>query len=441
MVNERVSGRALRTWILVSVLALVAAACAGEEAEITTTADTTTSPTAETTTTAGDAGTGGETIVLEFWSWNNEGAYPIVHEEAELRFEADNPGVDVQRTYIPFADYMTKLRASLTAGQPPDITQVPWTGEFVDLVDNGQLASLESVFTEGFPEFFSPIADIASIDGVPYAIPLDVNSLQIAYNKDIFTELGLEIPRTTEELIAAAQALDTAGLFGVAVGTKDQWAGGDLWFAQLAYTDPTNTLIVQADAGKAEWDSSEFLEAATNVVTLSEAGVFAPGANSLDAFVGALDLFVAGQAAMFYPVGNFITGGITEQVGDSFEWGLFPFPPPAGSEAFATGGVAEMFSVPTDAANQDLAADFLRYLTDAEGEAALVANDFIPSWEVDLPADKSDLYRDLIDAQATVRNRTIYTTPVYTALLNGIQGLLAGTMTPEELIAEMQAAG
>ena len=382
-----------------------------------------------------------ESITLEFWSWNNEGAYPVVHEEAEAHFEADFPNVDVVRTYTPFADYMTNLRAAIAAGQPPDVAQVPWTGEYTDLVNSGQIMSLEGEFTDGFPGFFAPIAAIASVDGEPFAIPLDVNSLQIAYNKDIFAELGLEVPRSSDALKAVAAALDDAGYFGVAVGTNDQWAGGDLFFAQLAYTDPTNTAIVQADAGNASWDDPEFLAAAENLADLIDSGVFAPGANSMVSFVGALELFVAQQAAMFYPVGNFITGGIAAQVEDSFEWGLFPFPSPTGGEGFATGGVAEMFSVPADAANTDMGVEFLRYLTDSDSEAVLVANDFIPSWGIDLPADVSDLYRDLIAAQATVRNRTIYTTPVYTALLNAVQGLLSGSTSPADLVAAMADAG
>ena len=382
-----------------------------------------------------------EAITLEFWSWNNEGAYPVVHEEAEAHFEADFPNVDVVRTYTPFADFMTNLRAAIAAGEPPDVAQVPWTGEYTDLVNSGQIMSLEGEFTDGFPAFFAPIAAIASVDGEPFAIPLDVNSLQIAYNKDIFAELGLEVPRSSDALKAVAAALDDAGYFGVAVGTNDQWAGGDLFFAQLAYTDPTNTLIVQADAGNASWDDPQFLAAAENLADLIGSGVFAPGANSMVSFVGALELFVAQQAAMFYPVGNFITGGIAAQVEDSFEWGLFPFPSPTGGEGFATGGVAEMFSVPADAANTDMGVEFLRYLTDGDSEAVLVANDFIPSWGIDLPADVSDLYRDLIAAQATVRNRTIYTTPVYTALLNAVQGLLGGSTSPADVVAAMADAG
>lgn len=382
-----------------------------------------------------------EPITLEFWSWNNEGAYPVVHEQAEERFEAAFPHVDVVRTYTPFADYMTNLRAAIAAGEPPDVAQVPWTGEYTDLVNGGAIASLAGDFTTGFPDFFPPIASIASVNGVPFAIPLDVNSLQIAYNKDIFAELGLEVPRSSDALKEVAAALDEAGYFGVAVGTNDGWAAADLFFAQLAYTDPTNTLIVQADAGSATWDDPQFLAAAENLADLIDSGVFAPGANSMVSFVGALELFVAQQAAMFYPVGNFITGGIAAQVEDSFEWGLFPFPSPDGGEGFATGGVAEMFSIPADAANVDMGIEFMRWLTDADSEASLVSNDFIPSWGIELPADVSDLYRDLIAAQATVRNRTIYTTPVYTELINGVQGLLGGSTTAADVIAAMAGAG
>ncbi len=381
-----------------------------------------------------------QAVTLEFWSWNNEGGYTDVHKAAEERFEADNPNVDVERTYTAYGDYMTNLRAVLTAGEPPDIAQVPWTGEYTDLVSAGQLASLANDFEDGFPDFFDPIASIANVNGIPYAIPLDVNSLQIAYNKDVFAELGLEVPQSSADLIAVAEALDAEGYFGVAVGTKDKWAGGDLFFNQLAYTDPSNALIVRADAGEVTWDSPEFLEAAENLAALINAEVFAPGANAMDAFVGSLDLFVSEQAAMFFPVGNFITAGIASEVDGSFEWGLFPFPSPGGGEAYAVGGVAEMFSVPADAENYDLAVEFLRYLTDAEGEAALVSNDFIPSWSIQLPSEVSDLYRDLVAAQATVRNRTVYTTPVNAAIADSVQGLLDGSLSPDEMIAAMVEA-
>jgi ABC-type glycerol-3-phosphate transport system substrate-binding protein len=131
---------------------------------------------------------------------------------------------------------------------------------------------------------------------------------------------------------------------------------------------------------------------------------------------------------MMYPVGNFVTAGVADKVGDAFEWSLFPFPKPEGStlDNRATGGIAEMFVVTTDCAHPEEAIEFLRYLVNDEGGAALVANDFIPSWDYPVPSDKSDLYNNMVSAQATANSRVIYTTAVYNELLNAMQGIMDG---------------
>ena len=46
---------------------------------------------------------------------------------------------------------------------------------------------------------------IASVDGVPYAVPTAGESRFIAYRKDLFAEHGIAPPQTTDELLAAAQ--------------------------------------------------------------------------------------------------------------------------------------------------------------------------------------------------------------------------------------------
>jgi ABC-type glycerol-3-phosphate transport system substrate-binding protein len=390
---------------------------------------------------ASQGSTSGGTI--ELWSWNNEGAYPKVHEDAEKRFVAANAGATVKRTYLPFSDYITKFKASVAAGAPPCIAQIPWAGEFRDFVGSGELVSLTDVVPDGFPAFFDPIVDAVSIDGDIWAIPLDVNTLQIAYNKTIFDKLGLAIPTKQSELQAIVDKLKAEGLFGIAMGTKDKWSAGDLFFAQVAYTDGTNTLLSKADAGTVKWDDPAFLKAADNVVSMVKDGVFAPGANSMDAFVGNLDLFASQKSAMMYPVGNFVTAGVADKVAGSFEWGLFPFPPPddaAAKQAIPTGGIAEMFVVTKGCADQKQALEFLRYMVNEDGGKALVANDFIPSWDYPAPADKSPLYKNMVDAQATAMSRVIYTTPVYTALLNAMQGVMDGSATGADVVKALVEA-
>jgi raffinose/stachyose/melibiose transport system substrate-binding protein len=382
-----------------------------------------------------------EKIVIEFWSWNNEGSYPIVHEDAEMRFEKDYPNVDVKREYISYTEYLVKLKAVLSGQEAPNVFQIPWAGEYTELARSGKLLPLTDHLKSGFPKFFPNIMNAISVDGDAWAVPLDLNTLQIAYNKTLFNKMGFGVPKSKDELIQIAQKLADQGKFAVALGTKDLWAGADVFFAQIAYTDPSHTKMAKADAGEISWNSPEFLKAVQIVDEYQKKGVIAPGANSMDAFVGAKNLFVQQQAAMFYPVGNFVTGGITADVGDSFEWSLFPWPPiKSGDEMLPTGGVAEMFVVAKDSDNQDIALDFLRYLTNDAGKEILVKNDFIPSSDFSGDVVMTDLYSNMLNAQSKSQSRVVYNTIVYTAVMNGMQGIYGQTLTPKQFIDSLVEA-
>lgn len=379
--------------------------------------------------------------VLEFWSWNNEGSYPVVHADAQARFEASHPGVTVKRDYISYSDYMVKLKAVLSGEEAPDVFQIPWAGEYTELARSGKIIPLTEPLKKGFPTFFPNIMKAISVDGQAWAVPLDLNTLQIAYNKTMLDQMGIAVPRTKDELIAAARKLSAAGKFAVALGTKDLWAGADVFFAQVAYTDPTHTKMAQADAGKMSWNSPEFVKAVQAVADYVKQDVIAPGANSMDAFVGAKNLFVQQQAAMFYPVGNFVTGGITADVGDSFQWSLFPWPAlTKGGESLPTGGVAEMFVVSKDSKNVALALDFLREMTNDAGKEILVKNDFIPSSTYKGSVAMSPLYKNMLDAQSKSQSRVVYNSVVYTAIMNGMQGIYGATLTPQAFIDSLVKA-
>lgn len=379
---------------------------------------------------------------LDFWTWNNEGDYVKVDQAAVARFKQKFPNVQVNITYTPFADYMTKLKAALAAGNPPDIAQVPWDSSFRELVNSKKLAPMNAVLAKGFPPFRKQARDFVSLNGQAWALPLDLNTLQIAYNKKLFAAAGIQPPTTTAQLIADAKALAAKNEYGIALGTKDQWAGGDTFFAQLAYTDPSGDKLRSADAGKTPWNDPAFRQAANNVANLVKAKVFAPGASSMGAFNEALDLFVGQKAGMFYPVGNFISGGIDQKVNGAFGWGLFPFPSADGKTSRPTGGIARMFSLPKDSKKQALAAEFLRTLTDKQGEATLMKYNFIPSWPVKTPANASPLYRDFLAKQQDAASRTIYTAKVNVALLDNMQKLLDGKESGDAVVQALaQAAG
>lgn len=427
---------------LVVVMSLGLAGCKTTTTAETTAAATTAAATEAETTAAAETTVAAEPITIEFWSWNNEGAYPIVHEDAEKRFMAKYPNVTIKREYISYADYMVKLKASLAGGQAPDIFQIPWAGEYTEIARSGKIEPMTDYLKKDFPTFFENVMKAISVDGDAWAIPLDLNTLQVAYNVTKFKELGVEIPKSQDELIALAATLKGKGLFGIAQGTKDLWTGGDSFFAEVAYTDPTHTKMAAADAGTIGWDDAVFVAAINAVDKMIKGGVYAPGANSMEAFVGAQDLFVQQKSAMFYPVGNFVTGGITEKVAGAFEYSLFPTPPlKAGDEALPTGGVAEMFVVSKDSKNIDVAVEFLRFLTNDDGKTILAANDFIPS--SDYKGDTSNfspLYKNMLDAQSKSQSRVVYNTKVYQAILSSMQGIFGQELSPEDFIKSIVEA-
>jgi ABC-type glycerol-3-phosphate transport system substrate-binding protein len=107
----------------------------------------------------------------------------------------------------------------------------------------------------------------------------------------------------------------------------------------------------------------------------------------------------------------------------------------------STGGVAEMFVVAKDGKNIDTAVEFLRFMTNDAGKDILVANDFIPSsdYKGDM-SNLSELYKNMLNAQSKTQSRVIYNTKVYTAAMNGMQGMVGGEMTAKQFIGSLVKA-
>jgi len=210
------------------------------------------------------------------WSWNNEGDYPKVFELIIDRFERAHPEAEVDIQWVPYTEYNEKLKATIAAGDYPEIPEIHPGSPMYSLYQAGELLSLNEALKTGFPKYFpSALADL-TFDGGTYSIPLDVNNLTVFYNKNAFRKVGRPIPQTIDDLISLCKALRSAGYMGIAHGAKDGWPAGDLYFQMVAYTDGSHTLLRKADFGKLTWNRPEFIEAALQIIKMNENGVFPP---------------------------------------------------------------------------------------------------------------------------------------------------------------------
>jgi len=388
-------------------------------------------------------------------SSTNAGGKPVVGKTLTLwsQAAADTPygrviaatgdrwkGAEAGRSFRPVVvdptNYFSKFKTTAAGGDVPDIMQMSLSGEYTDVIRAGLLMPLDDLYKE-LPDYFPVAIDrLRYTDGHIYAVPLDVNNLSIAYNTDMFDELGLSAPRTQDDLLAIVRSLRAAGHDTMSIGVKDQWPAADVFFAQLAYTDPDGTALDAATRGDIGWDDPMFMQAAQMAETLAKGGLCSKGAESLDA-VTALTVFGGRKVAMTYPG----IGDMTAYVGRDLRYDFFPFPPADSSvEPRATGGTGFEWSIPARSGNPEGAKELIKLFADRTTIATLVTNNLVPPYRTDVSSNPNPAYQAEVGLQATAAPRGIFNPAVSTALFGKMAAMMAGSASAQDVIDALVAA-
>jgi raffinose/stachyose/melibiose transport system substrate-binding protein len=187
-------------------------------------------------------------------------------------------------------------------------------GLLLDLTDQPFLANYDPV----------SIQDSGMYNDTVYAINLGrVVYSGIYYNKDMFTEFGVEIPTTWDELVAACEVFTAEGIGCMTAGGADGWpifVGaygllGSLFPDQAAYVEGlwTGDIKFNDEQSMVMWERMQIY--ARDMMERGASGI--PG----DAAPGR---FASGAVAMF-PGGSWYASAI-ESAEPDFDWGYIPFP-------------------------------------------------------------------------------------------------------------------
>ncbi len=255
-------------------------------------------------------------------------------------FEADNPGIKIEKVLMTGDSRPQFLKTMLAAGNMPDIN--------IDPVD---LASTEGVYAEVPEELLGKYEDaaIATYNGKHTLVPAyKALRTQCYYHKDQFEEAGItEEPATWEEFLEVCDKLVAAGktpLMGV--GAADIWATSFGWWVgvtnaelQAAYPDFNEKVL----NGEVKWTDSVLSENLKNWQKLIDAGYYHKGSMSFSN-TQATEEFKNGSAAMFmdgaWSAATYDGEGLTTD-----DIGVFMVPTPSGVKSYCTmpqyWGVAE----------------------------------------------------------------------------------------------------
>lgn len=120
------------------------------------------------------------------------------------------------------------LQARLNAGMPPDTFQTLGGAELKTYVDAKQLTPLDDLWKElnMSSKIPGPLANSVTIDGHPYAVPLNMHIQNLLYyNKKLFTDLKLSPPTGYNELVAACEMIKKVkpNMSCLALGSNEKW--------------------------------------------------------------------------------------------------------------------------------------------------------------------------------------------------------------------------
>ena len=146
-------------------------------------------------------------VEIEFFQRKRE--VVDLFDEIIAKFEAANPDIKVVQIHV--SDHDQVLQSRLAANDVPDVlTHWPNKADYVQAALDGFYLDItnDSVADGALP---GVIDSIKIAGGKNFAVPVSVNTQGIFYNKDLFKENGLAIPKTMNELISLCKKIEGMG--------------------------------------------------------------------------------------------------------------------------------------------------------------------------------------------------------------------------------------
>lgn len=426
--------KALCILLTVFLLGMVLSACGQDEAAD----DPTSAPSQaeDEDSTGGETGTDGVTI--KFWNGFTASDGDILREIYD-RFNAENDkGIAVEMDIMPWDNLFEKLAPALATDTAPALLLLG-SERIPEYAASSGIVALDDFWGwSGLDEnnYLDNVKEAFILDGIIYGIPMQYNTQYLYWNKDIFTEAGLDPeapPVTFDEMVTYAEAMTDA--------SKEQYGMG------IALLNPNVTNFLWSNGG--DWLNNEQTEAVCNspetieVLTMLQ-GIFENGYSPIGMTGADLDnLLWAGQLGM-YINGPWLINGCRE-AGLNFGIGAVPAAND-GNLQVPGGGVAFMVTSSADEAQKEACYEAMKYWLskDVLKEWSL-KNGFPPfSQEViDDPEIQSDEILNTLGPLTQYGRLPFAGMPEYSQIAGDYldplyEQLMYGEITPEDCAAQME---
>lgn len=287
---------------LASVMALSMAACGSDggskeeaktDTEDTEKADDTAAADTDEASDEGESGGSDAELSVSIWDTNQE---PGI-KEILADFTAET-GIKTKISVVKWDEYWTMLEAGAQGGSLPDVfwmhsneSQRYMSNDMLlDLTD--KIAASDKIDPANYPE---DIWGLYTYEDKYYAVPKDVDTIALWYNKTMFEEAGLDLPTsdwTWDDVTEAAKKLtkEDGSQYGLAMRNDNNQAG----YYNMIYDN--GGTVISDDKKTSGWDDPKTIEAMQTVEGWIKDGVM-PSIETMSEN-GEDVLFQSGKVAM-----------------------------------------------------------------------------------------------------------------------------------------------
>lgn len=260
-------------------------------------------------------------VQVSTW-WSFETGSPL--DALKAAFEAAHPDIEIEYLQIPSSQYYTKVLTMIAGGTSPDVAMLGMD-KLGSWVPRGALQELTPYIKEGgydLNQLFPAVRKAIEFRGGIYALPRDVTTSVVAYNKTLFDQAGVPYPKagwTRQDFLRMARVLTKAEggrttIYGYAF---DTFPDG---FVDWLYTNGAS--FINADANRDGLHEPNAIEVLKFLQGMIKEGI-APSGGQTEAFKYASAAFRIQKSAMYVATVGWANSFAKDE---KLNWDVAPLP-------------------------------------------------------------------------------------------------------------------
>ncbi|UKS24826.1 extracellular solute-binding protein [Paenibacillus sp. HWE-109] len=329
---------------LLATVALVAlAGCTGKNAESTASSPSNPSSPAVSPKNEAEKVAKAESFTMVLRHINiRETAKPTLKllEEVVKKTEQDVPGLKFTLDGVEdTVNRNVKLKAEMASGSQPPIFNLFGGADTQNYAKAGRLLALNDIMAEvGIKDSFFDLREF-TVDGKIYGLPETGYIEGFFYNKKLFEETGIQVPKTWDDLMTAMEKLRAKGITPLAMGA----GAGDAWVANML----VNSMFVALGGpelqdgfakGTTKWTDPAVVETFKRIDDMKKKKYIDPNVLGLGFAEGQAN-FYTGKAAMLFDGSWAVNAIVGEKSTVKDSTGFFRFPDTGGKgDGYLNGG-------------------------------------------------------------------------------------------------------